>query len=322
MCSIEKLAITMPADTIGYAHRCNLHTVAITLLGLLGHVTGVNNLREYCAKLMDARAADAPHWLHADLLDPATQLAGDPDRRPLNQPHLYIDQLALVECLQNADMESGRLAAGTPYTLHQADMAGHRHSWVGDTTSVSVSGGGGGVQRSGRTSLDDITGASFNGSTSAATSGGADLDSSVNSSPVLPRRQAITVELNFDAMKRALAEPTEAAKREAREKSVQLTRVFREASFDELVRRTEPKHEMLQNRLNDLFTALAVERQIQAQSELKSAAVAASAAGVQPLLAAAMAGVSVGGGGSAAAAVAIGRERPIYEQSFPELFYY
>lgn len=319
-CSIEKLAITMPADAIGYAHRCNLHTVAITLLGLLGHVTGVNNLREYCAKLMDARAADAPHWLHAELLDPAAaqSSANAAERRPLNQPHLYIDQLALVECLQNADMESGRLAAGTPYTLHQADAAGHRHSWVGDTTSVSVSGG---VQRSGRTSLDDITGASFNGSTSAATSGGAELDSSVNSSPVLPRRQAITVELNFDAMKRALAEPTEAAKREVRERSAQLGRVFREASFDELLRRTEPKHDMLQNRLNDLFTALAVERQIQAQSELK---LAAASAGVQPLLAAAMAGVSVGGGGmaAAAAAAATGRERPIYEQSFPELFYY
>lgn len=290
----------MPPDTIGYAHRCNLHTVAITLFALLAHVTGVNNLRDYCTKLCDARAEDAPHWVGAELLEAAT--ASTAGRRSLQQPHLYIDQLALVECLQNADMESVGLANGQPFVLHQIDGGGHRQSWV-DTTSVSMT-----AQRSGRTSIDDITTAgSLNGGGSSAGGGATDLDSSVNSSPVLPRRQAITVELNFDAMKRSLAEPTDAAKREQRERHAQIGRTFREAPFEELVRRTEPKHEMLQNRLNDLFTALAVERQIQAQTELKGAQQQAS-----------------GGGASASGATAAGgvRERPIYENSFPELFYY
>lgn len=114
-----------------------------------------------------------------------------------------------------------------------------------------------------------------------------DVDS-VNSSPILPRKP-ITVELNFDAMKRALAEPTDAAKRDAREKQIQLVKTFRDANFDELVRRTEPKHEIIQNRLNDLFTALAVERQI-TQVENKN---------------------QMGH-----------KEKPIYENHFPELFYY
>lgn len=108
---------------------------------------------------------------------------------------------------------------------------------------------------------------------------------SVNSSPVLPKKPVI-IELNFDAMKRALAEPTEASKREAREKQQQLVKTFRDSNFDDLMRRTEPKHEMIQNRLNDLFNSLAVERQITQDHKNQ-----------QP-------------------------NKPIYEKHFPELFYY
>lgn len=309
--SIEMLAITLSADTISYAHRCNLHTVAITLLALLAHCTGVNNLREYSAKLIDARSEEAPQWLHTTMLDPQSldDDCVDAQRRSMMLPHLYIDKLALVECLQNADMESNRLTTGTPYTLYEPDTNPHRHSWVGDTVGGSTSKSG--IHRSGRTSLDDITGASLNGSTSG-TVGCADLESSVNSSPILPRRAAIALELNFDAMKRTLSEPTDAAKREQRERNVQLSQMFREASFDELVRRTEPRHEQLQNRLNDLFTALAVDRQIQAQTEFKTTLATATT----------VAHINVTSLGAVVASEKTSRERPIYEQSFPELFYY
>lgn len=109
---------------------------------------------------------------------------------------------------------------------------------------------------------------------------------SENSSPVLPRKPA-TVELNFEAMKRALGEPTEASKREVREKQSQLVKTFREANFDDLMRRTEPKHDLIQNRLNDLFTSLAAERQmthVETKQNMHS--------------------------------------KPLYESHFPELFYY
>lgn len=182
--------------------------------------------------------------------------------------------MALAECLQNAGMETNRIQSGVPYTLNQLSQANHRHSWV-DTTSGSVAG-------MSRASLADIS-SSYN-----------DVDS-VNSSPIMPRKP-ITVELNFDAMKRTLAEPTEASKREAKERQQQLVKTFRDANFDDLVRRTEPKHELIQNRLNDLFTALAVERQIN-QVENKSQA--------------------AGGGGGVQL-----KDRPIYENHFPELFYY
>lgn len=42
-------------------------------------------------------------------------------------------------------------------------------------------------------------------------------------------------------MKRALAEPSEAMKREQREKQLQIVHTFREGNFEDLVRRTEPK---------------------------------------------------------------------------------
>lgn len=45
-------------------------------------------------------------------------------------------------------------------------------------------------------------------------------------------------------------DPTDAAKRDAHEKQIQLAKTFRDANFDDLVRRTEPKHETIQNRFN------------------------------------------------------------------------
>ena len=54
-------------------------------------------------------------------------------------------------------------------------------------------------------------------------------------------QKVLAPEYNFDAMKRALAEPTDAVKREQREKQAQIVRTFREGKFEDLVRRTEPK---------------------------------------------------------------------------------
>lgn len=48
-------------------------------------------------------------------------------------------------------------------------------------------------------------------------------------------------------MKRALAEPSEAMKREQREKQLQIVRTFREGNFEDLVRCTEPKVSVLKN---------------------------------------------------------------------------
>lgn len=175
--------------------------------------------------------------------------------------------MALSESLQNSGIEFSRLQSGVPYSLNSVDM-GPRHSWVDPTNIHAI------AMSMSRGSNGDIQ--SFN-----------DNDS-VGSSPGTQRR-VLVPELNFDAMKRALGEPTEASKRERSETQRQLVKTFRNANFEDLVRRTEPKHDVIQSRLSDLFNSLAVERQIIGQNDqLKS---------TQP-------------------------NKSIYENNFPELFFY
>ncbi|XP_020715526.1 protein EFR3 homolog cmp44E isoform X1 [Ceratitis capitata] len=258
---IQQVALTADLE-LEAVHKCNLHCIAIALMSLISRVTGVNNLLEYTQKIIDARKEDAPYFL-PPLLDPKKTTS---TKINLCLPHLTIDKIALAESLQNAGMDSNRLQTGTPYALNQTDNPAHRHSWV-DTVSNP--------QLPQRNSSADLT--AYN----------ADGDS-VTSSPGVSKKM-LAPEYNFEAMKRALAEPSEAMKREQREKQLQIVRTFREGDFEDLVRRTEPKHDLIQNRLNDLFNSLAVERQI-TQSDNKT----------QQLQA----------------------EKPIYETNFPELFYY
>lgn len=177
-------------------------------------------------------------------------------------------QLALAECLQNFGIEFSRLQSGVPYSLNAADQHGQRHSWVDPNNINAV------AMSMSRNSAGDI--AAF-----------ADNDS-VTSSPDMKRR-TLTNDFNFDAMKRALGEPTETSKREREETQRQLSRTFRNANFDDLLRRTEPKHDVIQSRLSDLFNTLAVERQIISQND--------PAKTTQP-------------------------NKSIYENNFPELFFY
>lgn len=85
-------------------------------------------------------------------------------------------------------------------------------------------------------------------------------------------------------MKRMLAEPTERSKREAKDKEMQLLKTFRESDFEDLIRRTEPRHDVIQNKLNEIFNSLGNERPI-SQIDGKS-------------------------------------QKTIYENNFPELFFY
>ncbi|XP_034651398.1 protein EFR3 homolog cmp44E isoform X2 [Drosophila subobscura] len=258
---IQEVANTV--ETLGAVHKCNLHAISIALLVLISRVSGINNLLDYAQKIVDARREEATYYL-PPLLESKKVASKSLN---LSLPHLAIDKLALGECLQNAGMDAQRLNTGAPYTLNQTDHPGHRHSWVESVSSHLTQ----------RNSSADLT--VYNG----------DVDS-VSSSPGVCKK-ILAPEFNFDAMKRALAEPTEAAKREQRERQMQIVRTFREGEFDDLVRRTEPKHDLIQNRLNELFNSLAVERQI-SQSDSKVAQLQGS------------------------------NEKPIYETNFPELFYY
>lgn len=73
---------------MSYAHRCNLHAIAISLLALLGRVTGVNSIMEYCEKIIESRMEEAAYLLPA-LQDPERNL----EKFSLELPHLMIDKV-------------------------------------------------------------------------------------------------------------------------------------------------------------------------------------------------------------------------------------
>ncbi|XP_019539726.2 protein EFR3 homolog cmp44E isoform X1 [Aedes albopictus] len=262
--SIQQVAVA--EVELSPKHRCNLHSIAITLLILIGRCTGIGPLVEYAEKVIQSRMEDASYLL-PPLLDNEKPA---PSTLNTNQPHLMIDKLAVAECLQQAGLEHNRVQTGTPYSLNQTDMSAHRHSWV-DTSAA-------------RNSIVD-----------------ANYDAeSVSSSPGVQKR-SLPVDFNFESMKRVLAEPTEANKREAREKQAAIGRTFRETAFEDLVRRTEPQHDVLQNKLNEIFNSLSAERQINCGNQLMAAA-----------------GATVVDGANSK----MNQQRPIYENNFPELFFY
>lgn len=167
-------------------------------------------------------------------------------------------------------MEYNRLQNSAPYSLHQLDQNAPRHSWV-DVGSVQAAANS--YMRNHHSSGDLHA---------------MDVDSASSSPGV--QRHALASDLSFDAMKRTLGEPTEALKRERNEAQQQLVKTFRNADFDDLIRRTEPKHEVIQSRLSDLFNSLALERQMIGQNEQMKAPQTTTKA--------------------------------IYENNFPELFFY
>ncbi|XP_061398243.1 protein EFR3 homolog cmp44E isoform X2 [Musca vetustissima] len=252
---IQQVANT--SDELSNIHKCCLQIIAIALLTLTARVTGINNLLEYAQKIIEDRKQEATY-----LLPPLLDTKKSNKSYNLNLPHLAIDKMALAECLQNAGMDFNRLQTGVPYALNQSDNPGHRHSWVESVSSNHM------TQRN---SSADLT--AYN----------ADADS-ISSSPGVSKK-ALAPEYTVDAMKRYLAEPPESVKREQQEKQKQIVRAFRESDFEDLMKRTEPKHDVIQNRLNDLFNSLSIDNKTPQNATNQN-------------------------------------EKPIYETNFPELFYY
>lgn len=171
--------------------------------------------------------------------------------------------MALAECLQDAGIDCNRLRDETPYTINSHDISDHRQSWV-DATARNAS----------------LVDSNFNFSND---------NESVSSSPGVMKKP-LPADYNFESMKRMLAEPTERSKREAKDKEMQIVRAFREYDFEDLMRRTEPKHDVIQNRLNELFNSLGNERTGYSQTD-----------------GAKMTGINA---------------KTFYENNFPELFFY
>lgn len=64
---------------------------------LLARVTGVNNIMEYCDKLIESRMDDGLHLL-PPLIDPERL---NYEKHNLNLPHLMIDKVSIYICVVN-----------------------------------------------------------------------------------------------------------------------------------------------------------------------------------------------------------------------------
>ncbi|XP_071054459.1 protein EFR3 homolog cmp44E isoform X2 [Onthophagus taurus] len=293
---IQSLALNSTVLTNDLKH--NLHSIVISLLALVADELAIKELKDYSKKLVAARKQDAPHLL-PDLLE----------RYPANcelankLPHLLIDQMAICEYLKAGGLDPTRLAQTSPYGAGAPGTSSgmQRHSWVELSARNSVA------------ELGNVEIDSANSSpgvqkmreklSSLCDSRTKPCDECVCylanmsdfcSSPFKPEpndnspTKCITCKLpeealTFESMKKVLTEQTDSKKEQEAERREQISHTFRTAPFSELVRKTQPKHDALQSKLNEIFKSLSVNEGHRSPTDRKN-------------------------------------NVPVYEQNFPELF--
>lgn len=251
---IQSLALNN--TSLSNAQKFNLHALVICLLVLISYVSNIKPLEDYANQIVDARKQEAPHLLPEFMVHYPTNSEGAG-----KVPHLLIDQMAVSDFVKQGGIESSRLLQTSPYGVGGPGVVatgGHRNSWI-DTA---------------RGSITEMTGTQ-------------EVDSAASSPGV--QRKVPEEQLNFESMKKVLTEPPEVRKEAEAERRKQISHAFRTATFSELTRRTQPKHDILQNKLNDIFKSLSTNDRIttpSSEEEKNTPSV------------------------------------PTYEQNFPELFFY
>ncbi|KAL1115272.1 hypothetical protein AAG570_007303 [Ranatra chinensis] len=182
-------------NSLSFPRRYNLHAVVAALLVLVPEIMQIAPLKEYAGKLIGERRSAGAAHLLPELL---VTYPGEVTPPAFQIPvNLLVDQAVLGECLQ---------AAGLDTTVMTRSLT-HRHSWV-ESTGVTMRG-----------SVTDLN--------------STDVESA-NSTPGLPRKYP-EEELSFEAMKRVLADSTEATKEEEKQKREQLFNAFRNTTFKDIV---------------------------------------------------------------------------------------
>ncbi|KAK9295422.1 hypothetical protein QLX08_010257 [Tetragonisca angustula] len=212
--------LALTSSQISVSLKFNLHAIVISLLVLISYVCNITSLMDYASKVVEVRRKEAPHLL------PDLQSQYDTGLSSRLAPALLVDQTVLSECLKGAGLDSGKLQQGSGYSSISLQ---HRHSWV---------------DSAGRNSLGDIN------------SGATELDSGGSSPGV--QKKLPGEELTFESMKRILTENNNNHVMEE-EKRLQLSHLFRNAPFQDLVSKTQPKHDVLQSKLSEIFNTLSVD---------------------------------------------------------------
>ncbi|XP_044744134.1 protein EFR3 homolog cmp44E isoform X2 [Coccinella septempunctata] len=248
---IQNLALTN--NSLTTAQKFNLHALVVCLLVLISNVANLKSLEEYASQIIEARRQEAPHLLPEFMVHYPSNSEGAG-----KVPHLLIDQMAVCEYVKSHGIDASRLLQTSPYGAGGPGIVAagaHRNSWI-DTA---------------RGSITELAGVN-------------EVDSAASSPGV--QRKVPEEQLTFESMKKVLTEPPEVRKEAEAERRKNLSHTFRTATFSELIRRTQPKHDLLQNKLNEIFKSLSTNETRSPSEEEKKPTV------------------------------------PTYEQNFPELFYY
>lgn len=214
--------------SLSATQKYNLHAVVASLLILIPSVVPITPLMEYAVKVIEARRkAGAIHLLPELLAHYDPEVCLTPTQLG---PDVLVDQVAITESLKRAGLDAARLQHVMPYGSGGPPgfNMGHRHSWVDSSLQASAG---------------DLN--SFQ----------VDMDSA-SSSPGVQKKYP-EEDLTFESMKRVLSEPLDKAKEAEEEKRLHLSETFRTADFRDLVDRTHANNDLLQNKLNEIFSKLA-----------------------------------------------------------------
>ncbi|KAJ8965964.1 hypothetical protein NQ314_003812 [Rhamnusium bicolor] len=247
---IQSLALN--STSLSIAQKFNLHAVVICLLVLVPNVVNIKPLQEYANQIVEQRKHEAMHLL------PDLYSHYPTDSEVANKlPHLLVDQMAVCDYIKLGGLDPSRLQQTSPYGAGGPGIiiGSQRNSWI---------------ESGARGSIIELP---------------VQEGDSATSSPGVQRKYP-EEELTFESMKKILTEPPEIRKEAEAERRKQLSHTFRTATFSELVRRTQPKHDVLQNKLNEIFKSLSLNENRSPTEENKKSNI------------------------------------PTYEQNFPELFYY
>nr|CAD7575506.1 unnamed protein product [Timema californicum] len=269
--TISQKDMALTNGSLSPAQKFNLHAVVASLLLLIPNVVHITPLLEYAEKVVAARkAAKATHLL-PDLLvhyDPDTSLS--PTQLG---PDTLVDQMAVTECLKGAGFDPARLQQVSPYSAGGPTQT-HRHSWVDsgsaaelnsiqmDVDSVSSSPGVTKVYYQWELELLRHRQSSFRICPAHSSSQQPDeillnpIPYNYTSFINLKSKKHPEEELTFESMKKILSESPDTKKEAEEEHRLQLSETFRTAAFEDLVSRTQAKNDILQNKLNEIFSKL------------------------------------------------------------------
>ncbi|KAK6622563.1 hypothetical protein RUM44_002375 [Polyplax serrata] len=204
--------MTITSTSFTSNQKAQIHSLIISVFVLIPAMVHIPCLLDYAESVIQIRRRNYRHLLPESGVDPETS--------PITpSTEAFLDLMQITERLKSSGFDVAKLLQTPSY----AGGMLHRHSWVESGFKTSVS---------------DLNACPT------------EVDS-VSSSPGLQKKYPEEA-LTFEYLKKIMSESTEVKKAADEEKRTRITKAFRSASFQELIRSTQSKSE-LQNKLHEIL---------------------------------------------------------------------